>query len=284
MLDAGVEVNALATVNDYSVRFPEEIYAFHKALGLRHMQFIPVVETAPDKGRLSPHSVSAEAFGDFLCTTFDLWLADFDAGLPTTSIRFFDSVFYPYVNLPPPECTLAPECGMYVVVEHNGDVFACDFFVEPAWKLGNVMEGDLTDMLNSERQAAFGRIKSNLPEACRRCEWLAYCRGGCPKDRVRPGKEGAAVCHLCPAFKAFFEHAHPTLRQLAARWRAEHAGAPREEEDAHPAGEGSRHEAAQAKLAQGSRRQPMRAGRGKVGRNDPCPCGSGLKFKKCCGA
>ncbi|MFH2001138.1 MAG: radical SAM protein, partial [Planctomycetota bacterium] len=139
MLDAGVAVNALVVLNDYSVRFPEEIYGFHKDLGLTYMQFIPVVRGSASGGFGSPFAVTPEQYGTFLCAVFDLWIGDFDQGIPTTSIRYFDAVFHAYVGMPPPECTLLRECGTYVVVEHNGDVYACDFFVTPEWKLGNIL-------------------------------------------------------------------------------------------------------------------------------------------------
>jgi uncharacterized protein len=219
MLDEGVEVNALVVVNDYSVQFPQEIYEFHKGLGLEHMQFIPCVETDPsDTTRAAPFSAPAEGLGQFLSKLFDLWLADFRDDRPTTSIRFFDSVFYRYVDRDPPECDLRAECGNYVVVEHNGDVYACDFFVEKGWKLGNVMEGKLIHMLNSARQNEFGRIKADLPEACSACEWLRFCRGGCTKDRLRdPSDRG--LSHFCQAYKMFFAHADARMRKLAAAWK-----------------------------------------------------------------
>lgn len=252
MLNAGVEVNALIVVNDYSVRFPREIYEFHKSNGLVHMQFIPCVETDPsDPSRAAPFSVSPEAYGRFLCELFDLWWADFRNGKPTTFIRWFDSLFYTYVGLPAPECTLLEECGVYVVVEHNGDVFSCDFFVEPRWHLGNVLEHSLADLLNSERQRQFGEIKRQLPRECAACRWLNHCWGGCPKDRQRDPRDRGSN-HFCLSYKMFFEHADKRFRDLARRWQAEQ-------------------EAAQSR-------------RHKVGRNDPCPCGSGLKYKHCCGA
>lgn len=221
MLEEGVEVNALVVVNDYSVQFPEEIYKFHKGLGLDHMQFIPCVETDPfDASRAAPFSAPAEGYGRFLNKLFDLWLADFQDGRPTTSIRFFDSVFYRYVNRDPPECDLQAECGNYVVVEHNGDVYACDFFVEKAWKLGNVMEGKLVHMLNSARQNEFGRIKADLPEACPACEWLRFCRGGCTKDRLRDPRD-RGLNHFCQAYKTFFAHADGRMRKLAAEWKTQ---------------------------------------------------------------
>jgi uncharacterized protein len=219
MLDERVEVNALVVVNDYSVQFPQEIYEFHKGLGLEHMQFIPCLETDPaDTLRAAPFSAPAEGLGRFLNKLFDLWLADFRDGRPTTSIRFFDSVFYLYVDRDPPECDLRAECGNYVVVEHNGDVYACDFFVEEGWKLGNVMEGKLIHMLNSARQNEFGRIKADLPEACAACEWLRFCRGGCTKDRLRDPRDRGHN-HFCQAYKMFFAHADARMRKLAAEWK-----------------------------------------------------------------
>jgi uncharacterized protein len=219
LLEEGVMTNALAVVNDHSVRFPGEIYAFLKDLGLTHMQFIPCVETDPeDPGRAAPFSVRGEELGEFLRAVFDLWMGDFRDGVATTSVRFFDSVFHSYVGLPPPECTLLAECGGYLVVEHNGDIYSCDFFVEEPWRLGNVMSGRLDHMLNSARQREFGRRKAALPGKCRACRWLPLCRGGCPKDRMRDPRD-AGLNHFCRAYEMFFEHADPRLRELAEKWR-----------------------------------------------------------------
>ena len=263
MLDAGVEVNALTVVNDYSARFPREIYDFHKQQGLAFMQFIPCLEPdADDPSRPASFSVSPALFGAFLCEVFDCWLADFEDERPTTSVRWFDSVFATYVDIAPPECTLTAECGEYVVIEHNGDVFSCDFFVEPDWRLGNVLTGELFDMLNSPRQATFGRRKADLSHACQTCRWLKHCRGGCPKERWGDPSDAKLSRH-CQAYQLFFEHADAKLRGLAADWLQE------------------------------QRRQPLASSPGmseaeapmapRAGRNDPCPCGSGAKYKRCCG-
>jgi len=264
MLDGGVAVNALSVVNDYSVRFPEEIYFFLKNLGFEYMQFIHCVETDPeDSSRAAPFSVSAESYGNFLCRLFDLWLADFVDGRPTTSIRFFDSLFYHYVGLPPPECTLLKTCGNYVVVEHNGDVYSCDFFVEDRWRLGNIMNGKLVNMLNSRKQAEFGGLKRSLPQRCSFCEWLPVCRGGCTKDRLRdPGDRG--LNHFCDSFRQFFAHSDTRMKEIAEDWKRG------QETNRIPT----------------SRENKKKAARStdKIGRNDPCPCGSGLKHKKCCGS
>jgi len=219
LLDAEVAVNALVVVTDYSVRFAHEIYEYHKNLGLTHMQFIHCVEAdREDPSSVSSFSVSSEPYGHFLCQLFDLWMDDFTGLTPTTSIRFFDSLFYRYVGLPAPECTLSPECGNYVVVEHNGDVFSCDFFVQHTWRLGNVMELKLSDMLNAEKQWRFGRRKAHLPDTCGHCRWLSYCRGGCPKDRLQ-GHGEEKRNHLCSAYQIFFEYSDERFRNLAERWK-----------------------------------------------------------------
>ncbi|MCF8032294.1 MAG: anaerobic sulfatase maturase [Desulfarculaceae bacterium] len=219
LLDAEVAVNALVVVTDYSVRFAQEIYEFHKNLGLNYMQFIPCVEAdKQDPSAVSSFSVPSEPYGHFLCQLFDLWMDDFTDLTPTTSIRFFDSLFYQYLGLPAPECTLLPECGNYVVVEHNGEVFSCDFFVQPAWRLGNVMYSRLSDMLNAEKQRQFGRRKAHWPDTCGDCRWLGHCAGGCPKDRLR-GQGPEKQNHLCSAYQIFFEYSDQRFRDLADKWK-----------------------------------------------------------------
>ncbi|NDV28052.1 anaerobic sulfatase maturase [Desulfovibrio sp. JC010] len=249
MIAAGLAVNALIVVNDHSVHFPDEIYEFHKNMGLSHMQFIPCVEAdRVNPSLLSPFSVPADKYGHFLCRIFDLWMADFPALNPRTSLRMFDSLLHRYIGHPAPECTMLKECGNYVAVEHNGDVFSCDFFVQPEWKLGNIQDSSLIKMLNSGRQHDFGYRKANLPAECINCRWLSLCRGGCPKDRI-PQNNKSGLNYLCPAYKLFFEYSDKRFRQLA------HA-------------------------LQKPRITP--AAKQKTGRNQPCPCGSGKKFKKCC--
>jgi len=219
LLDNDVAVNTLSVISDYSVNFPEEIYEFHKSLGLNFMQFIPIVETDPeDHTKAAPFSVSPEKYGSFLCKLFDLWRNDFCGDSPMTSIRYFDSVFYTYVGLEPPECTLLKKCGVYLVIEHNGDVYPCDFFVEPKWKLGNVMNSSLIELLNSERQNAFGEQKANLSDSCKGCKWLSHCFGGCIKDRIRDPMDNNTT-HFCISYKMFFKHANKQLREMAENWK-----------------------------------------------------------------
>jgi len=220
--DADVEVNALTVVTDYSAQYAEEIYGFHKELGLTHMQFIPCVETdSSDPGLAASFSVSPEKYGNFLIRLFDLWWADVHDGVATTSIRYFDSIFHAYVGLSVPDCTLAERCGNYLVVEHNGDVFSCDFFVLPQWRLGNLLEGQLIEMLNSPRQREFGALKAARPAVCSGCRWLRFCYGGCTKDRMRDPSDRGNM-HFCRSHMMFFEHADRPLRKLASVWLRRH--------------------------------------------------------------
>jgi uncharacterized protein len=219
LLDSNVATNALIVVNDYSVNFPQEIYNYHKELGLNYMQFIPCVETDnTNKYMAASFSVSAEKYGEFLNKIFDLWHADIKDGVAAISVRYFDSVFHRYVGLEAPECTLAQVCGSYLTVEHNGDVFSCDFFVENDWKLGNVKTHRLDEMLNSPHQEKFGNLKADLPEECNTCEWLKKCWGGCTKDRIRDPQDKGSN-HFCVSYKMFFEHADKKLTTLAEEWK-----------------------------------------------------------------
>lgn len=203
MLDDGVEVNVLTLVNSHSVAYAQEIYEHHKHLGLNHMQFVPHIED------------NAQAFGDFLIQLFDLWIADFNGLTATTSIRWFDALFYHYVNRKPPECTLCETCGDYLVVEHNGAVYPCDFFVEPQWQLGNLQAQDLLTLLNSPKAVNFTRLKTDLPDSCLSCPWKSKCFGGCPKDRTNHQSN-----RLCKGLKAFFLHADPLFKKLARQFNS----------------------------------------------------------------
>jgi len=166
-----------------------------------------------------------------------------------------------YVGLNAPDCTLLQTCGVYVVVEHNGDIYSCDFFVQPEWKLGNLMEGNIIEMLNSPLQSKFGAWKAELPEKCTTCRWLRPCRGGCTKDRVRDPRDNN-LNHFCESYIMFFEHADGTLKDLASEWMQRNAAPVIPRQDF------------------AMERQPAAQ---PIDRNELCPCGSGKKYKKCCG-
>lgn len=218
LLEEGVAVNALSTVTDYSAGFIDETYAYLKRLGFEYLQFIPVLER--DSDQAAPFSVKPEPYGTFLCRLFDRWHDDFTEG-KAPSIRFFEAVFFSYVGKQPPMCTLLEECGNYLVAEHNGDIYTCDFYVAELWKLGNIQSDSLKNLLNSQKQNKFGRRKSALPSECARCNWKRYCRGGCPKDRENnPATNGSN--HFCQSYKMFFQHANKRLKQLADDWKTNH--------------------------------------------------------------
>ena len=259
LLDAGVLVNAVTVLNDYSVNFPEEIYGFHKESGFDHMQFIPCIEPDPtDPARPAQYSVPPQKYGEFLCALFDLWEADFKNGLPTISIRYFDSLLYLYLGREAAQCDLKKQCGDYLVIEHNGEVYSCDFFVEPAWRLGNVNDSNLLDLLNSIKQTQFGRQKARLSTKCQACGWLDLCHGGCPKDRQHNPLDRSTSA-FCEAQQMFFNYADTRMRTIAEKIKA-----------------GNRPDNSRQK-------QNGRAAGDKIGRNMPCPCGSGKKYKRCCG-
>ncbi len=219
LLAEGVMVNAMCCVTSYSVKYPEELYNYYKKMGLTYMQFIPVVETDKnDPSKAADFSVSSEDYGHFLNALFDLWLADFINGEPTTSVRHFESIFYGYVGFPAPECTMKDKCGSYVVVEHNGNVYSCDFFVEPEWQLGNVMQNQIIEMLNSQKQQEFGLLKTHLPFECKQCKWLKKCYGGCTKDKMKDPRDGLKP-RFCTSYKIFFEHADEALKNIAEQWK-----------------------------------------------------------------
>lgn len=215
-----IPVNAMCCITDDSADYAQELYEFYKSIDIQWMQFIPVVE--PDKNnptKAAAFSLSAQKYGDFLITLFDLWLNDFENGAPTTNIRTFESIFHTYVELPAPECTLLPECGVYPTVEYNGNVYSCDFFVEKKWKLGNIKNDLLIELLNGNKQTEFGKLKKILPPQCGTCKWYKHCFGGCTKDRIKDPEDNG-MPRFCSATIQFLEHADATFKALAHKWKA----------------------------------------------------------------
>lgn len=237
LAENNVEMNAMCCITDYSADFPDELYHFYKSLGMKWMQFIPVVETDKnDPNKAADFSVTPEKYGNFLKRIFDLWWNDFENGLPTTMVRNIDSVFYTYVGIPSPECTLLPECGIYPTVEHNGDVYSCDFFVEDHWRLGNIMDGDkLIEMINSNTQKKFGKMKKDLPAKCHSCEWYKNCYGGCTKDRIKDARD-LGNPRFCKSTMDFLEYSNSRLSLLAKEWLQNELNAQSDTADVYNAG------------------------------------------------
>ena len=215
----GVEWNALAVVNDYNADYPVEFYRFFKQIGCRFIQFTPVVERLkPDSmlavvsvnGEVTDFSVTPEQWGNFLCGVFDEWVKG-DVG--EVFVQLFDATLANWVGATPGVCTLAPQCGHAAAMEWNGDVYSCDHFVFPAYKLGNIHESTLIEMMGSDRQLKFGADKRDkLPRQCRECRWLFACNGECPRNRFARTADGeSGLNYLCEGYSKFFAHVAPYM-------------------------------------------------------------------------
>ena len=205
------EFNLLCVVNRLTANHPEAIYEFFTSQGFQWLQFIPAVERDA-QGRVTPFSVTPKQFGSFLCRMFDCWYQD---GKPTVSVRLFDELLGLGMGQPPGSCQLNAVCGgLYMVVEYNGDIFPCDFFVEDGWKLGNVNTGSLTDMLGTDTLHRFTQIKPNASNKCESCRFQGICHNGCPHYRSLADGKFLELDYLCEAYYAFYAHAIPKMEKL----------------------------------------------------------------------
>ncbi|MDQ7065085.1 MAG: anaerobic sulfatase-maturation protein [candidate division KSB1 bacterium] len=273
----GVEFNTLTVVHRQSAYEPLKIYHFLKEIGSTFMQFIPLVErvastsspsqlklVGPDYGgdcELAPWSVEPEPFGDFLIAIFDEWVRK-DVG--RYFIQTFEVALESWLGMPQGLCIFRETCGKALAIEHNGDLYACDHYVYPDYYLGNILERPMAELVFSEKQEKFGRDKRDtLPRYCQNCEVRFACNGECPKHRfVRTpdGEEG--LNYLCAGYKKFFQHIDPYMRFMANELR---------------------HKRDPSRVMVWAKERDQGFPSFNIGRNDPCPCGSGKKFKKCCG-
>lgn len=213
----GVEFNVLCTVNAENSKYPLEVYRFFRdTLKTPYLQFIPIVEL--DNGGVTDRSVKPGQYGQFLIEVFDEWVKR-DVG--NMFVLFFDGVLASYLRGKSSLCILRPTCGDGVALEHNGDVYSCDHFVEPGRLLGNIMDTPISRLVASEKQYAFGAEKStSLPRYCRECEYLFTCYGECPKNRIfNTPDEEPGLNYLCEGFKKFFRHTEPYMRAMASLLR-----------------------------------------------------------------
>ena len=203
-----VEFNVMGVVNNYNVDYPLEIYRFFKSIDCRYIQFTPIVERID--GDFATWNVPAEKWGDFLIAIFDEWVKK-DVG--TFYVQHFDAALANWAGEQPGACIHAKTCGHAGVMEFNGDVYACDHFVYPEYKLGNIRTQTLTEMMYSEKQIKFGNDKYNsLPSQCRACRFLFTCNGECPKNRIIKTKTGEdGLNYLCKGYYKFFEHIAPYM-------------------------------------------------------------------------
>ena len=216
MQETGVECNLLAVVNDLTARHAKTIYTYFRELGMRHLQFIPCVETAPDTFTPEAFSVTPEAYADFLCELFDLWPPEAREGV---SIRLFDGLLAKELCGNSNLCYFDGACGQAPVIEHNGDVYPCDFFVQPEWKLGNVAATPFDKLITRAAARRFRAGRFKLPPECAECEWKSFCLGGCLKDRQRISGSFNVPAWYCETWKRFLPYAAEPIKKLAAEIR-----------------------------------------------------------------
>ena len=252
----GVETNVLCSVHAANQNHPLDVYRFFRdELGLHHIQLIPIVERDNDTGfqegdTVTDRSVDPAAWGRFLTTVFDEWVVR-DIG--DVFVSQFDAALASWVGVPPALCVFRETCGDAVALEHNGDVYSCDHFVEPDHLLGNIATTHLVELVASPQQRAFGAAKRDgLPGQCQRCEVRFACHGECPKNRFTTTADGeVGLNYLCAGYYDFFTHVDGLMRIMADLLRS------------------------------GRYADEVRGVLATAGRNDPCPCGSGRKAKQC---
>lgn len=275
-----VEFNTLTVVNAKNVQHPLEVYEFLKQIGSTFLQFIPLVEreatpqnsdiytlASPDDAlsAMTPWSVSAQDYGTFLTTIYDYWVRN-DVG--KIFVQTFDSTLASWLGEPAGVCVFSETCGHAFALEANGDLYQCDHYVYPEYKLGNIHQSSILHMNQSEAALKFGLDKKDsLTKQCISCRYKFACHGGCPKHRFERANDGQPNHnYLCEGYYHFFEHSERTMKIMAELLRRRRGAAEvmqflKHEQQAH-----------------------LQSGNGHVGRNAPCPCGSQKKYKKCCGA
>ncbi len=208
-----VEYNILVLLNDRNAQIPDRLFDFFTDyIGIDYLQFVPCIETGAD-GKLADYSVTVDRYGDFMCRIFDRWL---EYGPQKLSIRLFDSILSYLVNGRHTNCTFGRSCNDYMVVEHNGDAYCCDFFVEPQWRMGSIMDTPMPELMNTQTKRTFARSKNKLDSRCLVCRYSQMCKGGCLKDRIAVNGTFKKPSYLCEAYKKIFDYTLPKLKELVA--------------------------------------------------------------------
>jgi uncharacterized protein len=254
----GVQPDLLCVVTSSVVKEPLNVYQALRSFNTGWIQFIPIVRRSSD-GQVTPDSVTGEAYGRFLCSVFDQWIYH---DLGKLEVQLFAEMSLVWSGGTPNLCFIAPTCGRVLIVEHDGSVYSCDHFVTPEHYIGDIGTSLLSELIDSPVQHHFGNDKRDrLPAQCRSCPWLVVCNGECPKNRFGLAENGEPeLNYLCNGLRHFFAHAEKPLKQVIERRKR-----------------GMSPESIMAEL----RAESLVRWRG-IGRNDPCPCGSGLKAKQCC--
>ena len=203
-----IEYSVLCVVSQSNVAHALEVFSFFRKLGVEYVQFIPCAEFHPD-GTPMPFAISAEEYGKFLCEIFDLWWPE----RRQMGVRFFDNIAEALAGRKPGTCTMHESCDSYAVVEYNGDVFPCDFFVEKSWKLGNVMTDSWTEIAQRQRRANFAVKKAEPHAECAVCDYRSICHGGCPSLRHTRNHRFEDLDWFCGAYKQIFAKSVPVLSE-----------------------------------------------------------------------
>ncbi|WP_306439379.1 anaerobic sulfatase maturase [Paenibacillus sp. tmac-D7] len=248
-----VDFNILTVVHDQNVDKVQELMEFYDREGFEYIQFIPCMDfRAQQTDKQGQYLITPEQYGKFLCDAFDIWYKD---GNPNRSIRFFDNMLSVYLQQGAELCIHRKECPKTLILEQNGDAYPCDFFISDDYKIGNVGEDSLDDILASPVYQKFLSMKPRLPEKCTSCRYLNLCHGGCPRNRTWSRFDDQVdVDYFCKSYMQIYAYADERMKIVAANIRMRWL------------------------------EQYLKSGLKLPGRNDVCFCGSGLKFKKCCGA
>lgn len=254
----GIQPDLLSTVTSSIAKEPKAVYQSLRDLSTGWIQFIPIVRRTTD-GLVTPESVTGEEYGHFLCTVFDEWIHH---DLGRLEVQLFAEMSLVLSGGATNLCWMAPTCGRVLILEHDGGVYACDHFVTPDHRIGDIWSSTLSALVDAPVQRRFGNDKRDrLPMQCRACSWLDICNGGCPKDRFAFTEDGeSGLNYLCSGFRQFYAHAEQPLKKVM-QFRKR----------------GLTSDAIMADL----RARLLARWRG-IGRNDPCPCDSGRKAKHCC--
>ncbi|MCA8995356.1 MAG: anaerobic sulfatase maturase [Planctomycetaceae bacterium] len=283
----GVDFNALVVVNRFNGDHGKRVYTYLRDNGVQYLQFIPIVERrgtgvhgedeiptpAPREEERWDHLVSSRSvrphqFGRFLIKVFDEWVK---RDISQVFVQIFDQALAAWLGLEPSLCVFRRECGRALAIEHNGDLYCCDHFVDPEHQLGNIHDLPIVELANSRQQYEFGVAKERtLPNYCKSCEVRFACNGECPKNRFILTPDGApGLNYLCEGYRAFFNHVREPMEAMARELKQGRSAA-----NVMRSPQKRTHSVEKAHHS-----LPHQI----VGRNDPCPCGSGRKFKKCCG-
>lgn len=254
----GIRPDLLCTVTSTSSENPLAVYRGLRELNTGWVQFIPIIRRDKN-GNVTPDSITPDGYGKFLCDIFDEWILN---DLGRTDVQLFAETAMVLSGGTASLCWMAPTCGKVLIVEHDGNVYSCDHFVNPEYRIGNIETAELQELINLPEQIKFGSDKrAKLPSQCKTCDWKSACNGGCPKDRFAKSDNGEeGLYYLCNGLRTFFSHAAPRLKRLMQMR--------------------SRRMTPAAIMAE-FRNEELEKWKG-IGRNDPCPCGSGKKAKNCC--